>query len=123
MDWTAIVIGLLSTTTLGGIFSALVFFRQNKALKSNEVKQSDVDTQRQQIELAELYKDKMLGLLEQVSQKQDTGNTNQAKMLDKLDTLDTRMDGVETRVSDIVAYLNGNFQEFLKDQHRKPTRK
>lgn len=123
MDWTAIVIGLLSTTTLGGIFSALVFFRQNKALKSNEVKQSDVDTQRQQIELAELYKDKMLGLLEQVSQKQDAGNTNQAKMLDKLDTLDSRMDGVETRVSDIVTYLNGNFQEFLKEQHRKPTRK
>lgn len=123
MDWTAIVIGLLSTTTLGGIFSALVFFRQNRALKSNEVKQSDVDTQRQQIELAELYKDKMLGLLEQVSQKQDTGNDNQTKMLDKLDTLDSRMDGVETRVSDIVAYLNGNFQDFLKEQHRKPTRK
>ena len=123
MDWTAIVIGLLSTTTLGDIFSALVFFRQNRALKSNEVKQSDVDTQRQQIELAELYKDKMLGLLEQVSQKQDTGNDNQTKMLDKLDTLDSRMDGVETRVSDIVAYLNGNFQDFLKEQHRKPTRK
>ena len=123
MDWTAIVIGLLSTTTLGGIFSAPVFFRQNRALKSNEVKQSDVDTQRQQIELAELYKDKMLGLLEQVSQKQDTGNDNQTKMLDKLDTLDSRMDGVETRVSDIVAYLNGNFQDFLKEQHRKPTRK
>ena len=123
MDLNAIIIGLLSTTSLGGIFSALVFFRQNKALKKNEVKNSDTEAQEKQIDLGVKYQTQMLGLLEQVSQKQDTGNTNQAKMLDKLDTLDTRMDGVETRVSDIVTYLNGNFQEFLKEQHRKPTRK
>lgn len=123
MDWNGIIIGLLSTTSLGGIVGSIVYYRENKKLKKNEVKNSDTEAQEKQIDLGVKYQTQMLGLIEQVSQKQDTGNANQAKMLDKLDTLDTRMDGVETRVSDIVAYLNGNFQEFLKEQHRKPTRK
>jgi hypothetical protein len=106
-------------TSVVGIVGWLVYRKQNKRLKDNEVKASDVDTQKQQIELAELYKDKVLELIGQVSEKQDSGNANQQKILDKLDTIDERVDKQEARLSDIVTYLNGDFQEFLQRNHGK----
>ena len=116
MDWNAIIMTLLSGTTFAGLVTGIVYYRENKRLKQNEVKNSDVETQKQQIELAELYKDKMLNLLDEVSKKQDTGNANQAKMLNKLDKLDERVDALENRVGNIVTYLNGDYQGFLKRQ-------
>lgn len=104
-------------TSVVAVIAWLYFRKENKALKKNEVKVSDVDTQKQQIDLAELYKDKVLELIGQVSEKQDSGNANQQKILDKLDTIDERVDKQETRLSDIVTYLNGDFQEFLRRNH------
>jgi hypothetical protein len=106
-------------TSVVAIIGWLVYRKQNKRLKDNEVKASDVDTQKQQIELVELYKDKVLELIGQVSEKQDSGNSNQQKILDKLDTIDERVDKQEARLSDIVTYLNGEFQEFLQRNHGK----
>lgn len=105
-------------TSVVAVIAWLYFRKENKALKKNEVKVSDVDTQKQQIDLAELYKDKVLELIGQVSEKQDSGNANQQKILDKLDTIDERVDKQESRLSDIVAYLNGDFQEFIKRNHK-----
>lgn len=120
MDWSEILNIVLGGTSLVTIVGFLAYRKQNKRIKDNEVKSSDVDTQRQQIELAELYKDKVLELMEQVSTKQDTGNENQQRILDKLDKLDGRVDKQEVRLSDIVAYLNGDFQNFLKvNRHEK----
>ena len=87
-------------------------------LKNNEVKKDDAETQEKQMNLAELYKDKVLDLIEQVSKKQDSGNHNQTRILQKLDTLDSRTDGIESRLGDVVVYLNGDFQDFLKRQHK-----
>jgi hypothetical protein len=77
---------------------------------------SNTESQKAEIDLAEMYKDKVLKLMEEISEKQDGGTANQAKMLDKLDTLDSRMDKVEAKVSNIVIYLNGGFQKFLHQQ-------
>lgn len=93
------------------IVGFIVYRKQNKRLKDNEVKASDVDTQRQQIELAELYKDKVLELIGQVSEKQDTGNENQKRILDKLDR-------VEDKVGDIETYLNGPYHQWLADREK-----
>lgn len=123
MDWNAIVIGLLSTTSLGGIFSALVFFRQNKALKKNEVKNSDTEAQEKQIDLGVKYQTQMLELLDKVSAKQDTAASNQKEMLAKIDRLDEREDKTERQMANIVAYLNGDYQKFLDRQYRKPKTK
>lgn len=120
MDLNSIIIGLLSTTSLGGIFSALVFFRQNKALKKNEVKNSDTEAQSQQIDLGVKYQTQMLDLLDKVSAKQDTAALNQEQMLAKIDRLDEREDKTERQMANIVAYLNGDYQKFLDRQYRKP---
>ena len=114
---------LLGGTFFLGVAGAIAYRKENKKLKQNEVKVSTVDAQRQEMELAEMYKDKVLDLLDQVSQKQDSGNNNQARILDKLDTLDGRMDKVENKVSDIVTYLNGDFQDYLARVHQPKPRK
>lgn len=99
-------------TSVVAIIGWLVYRKQNKRLKDNEVKASDVDTQKQQIELAELYKDKVLELMEQVSAKQDAGNENQGRILEKLDR-------VEDKVGDIETYLNGPYHQWLADKERR----
>lgn len=91
------------------VIAWLYFRKENKALKKNEVKVSDVDTQKQQIDLAELYKDKVLELIGQVSEKQDSGNANQQRILEKLDR-------VEDKVGDIETYLNGPYHQWLADK-------
>ena len=135
MDWNAVVITLLSTTSLAGIAGFIVYYRENKKLKKNEVKISTVEAQKQEMDLATIYKDKVLeltSLMEQMNKKQDNGNVNQNKILKKLellgnsvDILDNRVDNLDKiagetnmRVSDIVLYLNGGFQDFLQHQHR-----
>ena len=123
MDWNTLIMTLLGGTSIIGLVQAVRYRKENKKLKQNEVKVSTVDAQRQEMELAEMYKDKVLDLLDQVSQKQDSGNNNQARILDKLDTLDGRMDKVENKVSDIVTYLNGDFQDYLQRQHQPKPRK
>ena len=125
MDWTGIIIGLLSTTTLGGIWSAIVFFKENKKLKKNEVKDSDTNTQSQQIDLGVKYQTQMLELIEKVNAKQDSSAVNQEKMLAKFDKLDERVDNTEKILGNIVTYLNGDYQHFLERQYggRKPNKK
>lgn len=107
--WSEIVIALLSGTTLAGIVEAIRYRHENKKLKENEVKVSDVDAQKQEIELAELYKDKVLEMLDQMAAKQDKGNDNQDKMLAKLEAM-------ETRIANVELYLNGNYQKWLEEK-------
>jgi len=126
MDWNTLIMTLLGGTSIIGLVQAVRYRKENKRLKENEVKLSNIDAQKQEIDLAEMYKDKVVELaelMEQVSKKQDSGNDNQARILQKLDTLDERMDKVEGKVSDIVTYLNGDFQDYLQRQHQPKPRK
>ena len=112
-NWINILVGALSGTSLIGAVGSIVFFRETRRLKRNEVKQSNVDVQRQEMELADLYKDKMLEvleLLEQVSAKQDSGSGAQDKILAQLSSL-------SKQVTDIVTYLNGDYQKYLQRLH------
>ena len=119
MDWNALIMSLLGGTTLASLVTGIVYYRENKKLKKNEVKHSDVETQKSEIELGELYQKKMLELIETVSSKQDTSAANQQKMLDKIDRLDEREDKAERQLANIVAYLNGDYQSFLNRQYGK----
>lgn len=126
MDWNTLIMTLLGGTSIIGLVQAVRYRKENKRLKENEVKLSNIDAQKQEIDLAEMYKDKVVELaelMEQVSKKQDSGNDNQARILQKLDTLDERMDKVEGKVSDIVTYLNGGFQDYLARVHQPKPRK
>ena len=125
MDWNAIILTLLGTTSFGGIWAALAYRKENKALKKNEVKDSDTNTQSQQIDLGVKYQTQMLELIEKVNAKQDSSAENQEKMLAKFDKLDERVDNTEKILGNIVTYLNGDYQHFLERQYggRKPNKK
>jgi chromosome segregation ATPase len=138
MEISEILNYILGGTSLMAIIGFIIYRKENRKLKQNEVKKDDAATQREQIELADLYKNKVVELTElmaEMAKKQDSGNENQATILKKLDslsaqsedhgrkldTIDSRVDGQETRLADIVTYLNGDFQEYLK--RNKPTTK
>ena len=116
MDWTTLLNYVLGGTSLLSIVAAIIYRRQNHRLKDNEVKKDDVETQKKEMELAEMYKDKVVELIEQLGHKQDSGNQNQTKILGKLNDLDKRMGDLDNRVDGIVTYLNGGYQDYLKKQ-------
>lgn len=125
MDWTSIIIALLGGTTVGGVFEAVRWRKENKRMKENEVRQADVAAQTAHIDYADRYFNGMLELLEKVKHSQDNASTNQGAMLDKLDILDERTrrltehdERQDVLLTDIVAFLNGDFQKYLNANHK-----
>ena len=116
MDYQILNIVIGALVTLFGTWEGINnirYRRENKKLKQNEVKVSDVETQKQQIDLVVYFKDQVLAVLEDVRKAQHTGNDNQDRILLKLDKL-------EDTVSNVVEYLDGPFEEYLKNQNTKP---
>lgn len=125
MDWTALIIALLSGTTVSGIVETIRYRRENKRLKEaetakaeNEVKDNETDTQMKQMDMADKYFDGMLKMLEQVKNSTESGNVNQKKMMDDLSDIRKRIAVLETSTSNIVTYLNGDYQNWLDNQIR-----
>ena len=116
MDWTTIIVALLSGTTVGGIVEAIKYRKQNNQIKTNEATQSSIETQKSEIDLANLYKEEMLKVIELLKSSQVENNDNQTKMINKLDTLDTRLEKVEIKMNNIETYLNGPYHEWLANQ-------
>ena len=133
MDWTTIILALLSGTSIGGIFEAWRYRKLNKQMKENETKQSNVETQKQELDLLQLYKDEMLKLFELMKQNQTENVGNQKEMMDALSNLDKRLDGLEARMGEmekrvrlieesttnLVEFNNGEFQSFLSEKRAK----
>lgn len=111
MDWTQIIMVVLSGTTIGGIVEAVRYRRQNKKIKQAEATNADTDAQKKQISLAELYLEKVMKLTE-------TGNDNQRQMLEKLDIIDRRTDKQELQLNNIEEYLNGNYHQWLAEREK-----
>lgn len=126
MEISEILNYILGGTSLVAIIGFIIYRKENRKLKQNEVKKDDAATQREQIELADLYKDKVVELTELMSEaailaKLDSLSAQSEDHGRKLDTIDSRVDSQETRLADIVTYLNGDFQEYLK--RNKPATK
>lgn len=124
--WVTIIIALLSGTTVGSIYEAIKYRRENKRQKQaetekmeNEVKDNETDTQMKQMNMADQYFEGMLKMLEQVKASQDNGNNNQEKMINTLDDLNKRMGVVEDTMNNIVTYLNGDYDAWVKELKRR----
>ena len=116
--WTSIVIDALSITSVLAIVQAIRFWKQNKKLKNNEVKKDDVETQKAEIDLAHLYKEEMLKVIQLLKDSQSENSDNQEKMINKLDVLDERLEKVEIKMTDIETYLNGPYHQWLADKEQ-----
>ena len=93
-------------TTIGSVFAAVFYWRQNKQLKVNEVKKDDVATQREQINLADEYFQKVMELSEKNYQQAMKNGVDNENIIKKIDA-------VAEEQRSIVSYLNGDYQEFL----------
>ena len=119
MDWTTIILALLSGTSVASIVEAIRYRNANKQLKDNEATQSTIETQKAEIDLANLYKEEMLKVIELLKSNQTENTDNQKEMLDTLNNLDKRMDRMEARIGDIETYLNGEFKAFQAKKAKK----
>lgn len=115
LDLTQAVITLLSTTTLGGIYAAVRYRKENKKLKENEVKKDNVETQRQEMNLADDYMKKVMELSEMNYQQSLKNGKDNEDIIKKVDSI------AEEQRS-IVSYLNGDYQNFLNKKYKKTTK-
>lgn len=123
MDWQPIIIDILSVTSILSIVGMIRFWKQNKRLKDNEVRindtevsQANVRKQESEIDLASKYRDEMLSMVKMVKEANERNFDNQDQMIAKLDRMDTRLEKIEIRVSDIETYLNGNYHKWLSEK-------
>jgi len=131
MEWTEIILAILSGTTLGGIVEAVRYRKENRRIKQAETSNVETNEQHQRIDLAEEYMKKVLELSEQTYQASVKGNGNQAEMMESLKQLKEQISDLaeqnekqDTVLQDIIKFLNGDFQDFLRTQHKgKPGRK
>ena len=107
LDFTQVLLAVLSGTTIGGVVEAIRYRRQNKKLKNNEVKKDDVETQREQINLAEEYMKKVMELSEMNYQQALKNGTDNENIIKKIDA-------VAEEQKHIIQYLNGDYQNFLE---------
>ena len=116
MDWNSVLIDALSVTSILSVIGLIRFWKQNKKLKNNEVKKDNVETQKAEIDLANLYKEEMLKVIELLKSSQSENSGNQERIIHKLENLDTRLENVEIKMDGIETYLNGPYHEWLASQ-------
>lgn len=126
MEWTEILNWVFGGTSLVGFATTLIFWSKSKRAKEaetqkseSEAEQADIATQMQKIELGNKYMKDTLDMVELVKKSLDRSDGNQEKMMRKLDTLAEQNKKQDGLLTDIVTYLNGDFQEFLNRTHRR----
>ena len=113
MDWTTIIVALLSGTTVGGIVEAIRYRRQNTKIKDSEATVSDVEAQKAKMDLVIKFRDEMVTMVDIVKQANEKNFSNQDQIIEKLSRMDERLEKVEIKMGDIEAYLNGPYHEWL----------
>lgn len=141
MDYNAIILTVIGVLFSWETFNNIKYRRENKKLKQNEVKTSDVDTQRAQIELGDLFVDKAKEMFDKMqelqektllaTQKNGTDNESIIKKMEELAEEQKRLAEEQKRQADeqkrqgeelrriadeqahIVTFVNGEYQDFL----------
>lgn len=143
MDWNSIILAAVAFMFSWETWHNIKYRRENKKLKENEVKTSDVDTQKAQIELGDLFLDKskemfqkMQELQEQTllaTQKNGVDNEDIIRQLNEVVSEQKRIAEVQEKQGEemkrqgeelkrlsegqehMVSFLNGEYQNFLKE--------
>lgn len=126
MELTELLNYIFGGTSLVGIATSVIFWNKSKRKEEaetqkseSEAEQADIETQMQKIELGNKYMKDTLDMVELVKKSLDRSDGNQEKMMRKLDTLAEQNKKQDGLLTDIVTYLNGDFQEFLQRTHKK----
>jgi Flp pilus assembly protein TadB len=126
MELTEILNYILGGTSLVGIATTFIFWNKSKRKEEaetqkteSEAEQADIETQKQKIDLGNKYIEDTFKTVEMMKDLLNRSDGNQEKMMRKLDTLAEQNKKQDGLLTDIVTYLNGDFQEFLNRTHRR----
>lgn len=133
MEWTEILNYIFGGTSLVGFVTTFIFWSKSKRAKEaetvtaesnaqqskSEAEQADIETQKQKIDLGNKYIEDTFKTVEMMKDLLNRSDGNQEKMMRKLDTLAEQNKKQDGLLTDIVTYLNGDFQEFLNRTHRR----
>lgn len=133
MELTEILNYIFGGTSLVGLATTFIFWSKSKRAKEaetvtaesnaqqskSEAEQADIETQKQKIDLGNKYIEDTFKTVEMMKDLLNRSDGNQEKMMQKLDTLAEQNKKQDGLLTDIVIYLNGDFQEFLNRIHRK----
>ncbi len=120
-------------TTLCGFIATIVYRRQNKRIKESEANQAesaanqaDVETQKEKLDLGDVFMEKANKWFSQMEEMQSKGNLNQEeikKMLRKqqaqLDRQDTLLENLQIEQNNQRNFLDGPYTEWLAEQQKK----
>ena len=130
MDWTSLIITLLTSTTLLGLISFIFYRKENKKLKQQEVENASVETQSMEIDLGKKYIEESVNVVKGIKSLLEANNADTAAIAAKMDGVETRMVDMEKKLAtynrNIVGYnnrlrtierfLNGNLKEFTAQE-------
>lgn len=133
MELTEILNYIFGGTSLVGLATTFIFWSKSKRAKEaetvtaesnaqqskSEAEQADIETQKQKIDLGNKYIEDTFKTVEMMKDLLNRSDGNQEKMMRKLDTLAEQNKKQDGLLTDIVTYLNGDFQEFLNRTHRR----
>ena len=128
MNWVEIVnmiVGIFGTVVgiIGGSVG-VIYWRENKAIKSAEADKSKTDARSAEVDLTEKIMEKFQRI---VLDRMDQGDAVRSKEFQALaEKVDSRFDAMEHEnksqnglLADIVEFLNGDFQTFEANKHKK----
>ena len=126
MECTEILNYIFGGTSLVGFVTTIIFWNKSKRKEEaetqkteSEAEQADIETQKQKIDLGNKYIEDTFKTVEMMKDLLNRSDGNQEKMMRKLDTLAEQNKKQDGLLTDIVSYLNGDFQEFLNRTHKK----
>ena len=126
MEWTKILNWVFGGTSLVGLATTLIFWNKSKRKEEaetqkteSEAEQADIETQKRKIDLGNKYIEDTFKTVEMMKDLLNRSDGNQEKMMRKLDTLAEQNKKQDGLLTDIVTYLNGDFQDFLNRTHRR----
>ena len=127
LEWTNLIIGtVFGGTSVFGIIEAIKYRKENKQIKGAEASTAkaeatkvDIEVQKEKMDLGDTYLKKVLEMSETINTvAADTKNNNKA-ILDTQSKLQEGFEKLNIEVSNIVTYLNGDYQSYLKGNKSK----
>ena len=133
MEWIIRILEIVAGVVAGGfvfkVIDRIRFKQQEKKLKKDEVDKAEVETDKKQIDLGDLFLEKSQKWGEII----ESNSMKMVKMMEKMDKdkaerdkdwmeLKSDMADVKTELGNLVEYNNGGYQKFLENKYgRKET--
>lgn len=135
MDWIIRILEIVAGVVAGGFIFKVVdrirYKQQDKKLKKDEVDKAEVETDKKQIDLGDLFLEKsqkwgeiiesnsmkMVAIMEKMDKDKEERDKDWIELKNDMIAVKNDMADVKTELSNLVEYNNGGYQDFLKNKY------